>query len=211
MRSSQESYVWGVKSLCCWKNVEKKIQRSRARQSWTKKWRFSLNKVSLLVWWSFRLSRHCSEYLKGFSSSLCYSNMQFWVKSIGLRMTTIQVRVHTSSHHKFSKINFPHHSLMQWVDIVAFTIYVTTVSSKKKRRELSDMSGAMKKKPSRISHAMCLWINQIFFPAKLFWVDSVAGWLWAQSDSHSTRRAVCVQVKIDIYLEEYESESYMRL
>lgn len=115
-------------------------------------------------------------------------------------------------HHiiNFPKLIFPTtrscNELILWL-----SRYMLQQWAAKKRRELSDMSGAMKKKPSRISHAMCLWINQIFFPAKLFWVDSVAGWLWAQSDSHSTRRAVRVQVKIDIYLEEYESESYMRL
>lgn len=179
------------------KNVEKKIKRSRARQSWTKKWRFSLNKVSLLVWWSFRLSRHCSEYLKGFSSSFCYSNMQFWVKSIGLRMTTIQVRVHTSSHHKFSKINFPHHShAMSWYCGFHDICYNSEQQKKKQRIEWHERSN--EKKPTRISHAMCLWINQIFFPAKLSWVDSVAGWLWAQSDSHSTRRAVCCVFKLKL-------------
>lgn len=172
------------------KNVEKKIQRSRARQSWTKKWRFSLNKVSLLVWWSFRLSRHCSEYLKGFSSSLCYSNIQFWVKSIGLRMTTIQVRVHTSSHHKFSKINFLHNShAMSWY--CGFHDICYNSEQQKKSRELSDMSGAMKKKAESNITRHVFVDKSNFFPGQTF-LSWLCGWLAVGSIWFTLHSTCCV-------------------
>lgn len=208
----RECYVWGVISLCCWKMSRRKLSvLARVKVElksedlvWIKS-RFLYDEVSdFLV-----TARNISKASRRRSATpICSSgsNRLGW----GWRRSR-----YVYTHHRiinFRKLIFLT-TLMQWVDIVAFTIYVTTVSSKKRSRELSDMSGAMKKKADSNIARHVFVDKSNFFPGQTF-LSWLCGWLAVGSiwfTLHSTCCVLCVQVKIDIYLEEYESESYMRV